>query len=100
MDDIIDVIEEEASEDIFKLAGSNESELEYNSPLHACKADLANGTLIAGFISSIILKQFIDNHIIALSFVPIIMAMGGNTGIQSSTLIIRGLAIGQLMNAV
>ena len=99
VDDIIDVIEEEASEDIFKLAGSNESELEYNSPLHACKARLPwlMVTLIAGFISSIILKQFIDNHIIALSFfVPIIMAMGGNTGIQSSTLIIRGLAIGSI----
>jgi magnesium transporter len=54
-------------------------------------------TLFAGFVSSVILKQFIDHHIIALSFfVPIIMAMGGNTGIQSSTLIIRGLAVGSL----
>lgn len=99
VDDIIDVIEEEASEDIFKLAGSNESELEYNSPLHACKARLPwlMITLLAGFVSSLILKQFIDHHIVALSFfVPIIMAMGGNTGIQSSTLIIRGLAVGSI----
>jgi magnesium transporter len=53
-------------------------------------------TLAAGFISSLILKRFIDNaHIAVLSsFVPIIMAMGGNTGIQSSTLIVRGLALG------
>ncbi|MFL2876934.1 MAG: magnesium transporter [Pontiellaceae bacterium] len=99
VDDIIDVIEEEASEDIFKLAGSNESELEYNSALHACRARLPwlMITLFAGFVSSLILKQFIDHHIIALSFfVPIIMAMGGNTGIQSSTLIIRGLAVGSI----
>jgi magnesium transporter len=99
VDDILDVIEEEASEDIFKLAGSDDSELEYTSPLHACKSRLPwlMITLFAGFVSSIILKRFIDHHIVALSFfVPIIMAMGGNTGIQSSTLIIRGLAVGSI----
>lgn len=99
VDDIMDVIEEEASEDIFKFAGSDDSELEHNSPLHAFKTRLPwlMVTLFAGAISSIILKRFIDGHIIALSFfVPIIMAMGGNTGIQSSTLIIRGLAVGSI----
>ena len=99
VDDIMDVIEEEASEDIFKLAGSDDSELEYTSPLHACKSRLPwlMVTLFAGFVSSVILKRFIDHHIVALSFfVPIIMAMGGNTGIQSSTLIIRGLAVGSI----
>ncbi len=99
VDDIMDVIEEEASEDIFKLAGSDDSELEHPSPLYACKARLPwlMITLFAGFGSSIILKRFIDHHIVALSFfVPIIMAMGGNTGIQSSTLIIRGLAVGSI----
>ncbi len=99
VDDIIDVIEEEASEDIFKLAGSDDSELESSSPLNACKARLPwlMVTLLAGFVSSLILKRFIDHHIIALSFfVPVIMAMGGNTGIQSSTLIVRSLAVGSI----
>jgi magnesium transporter len=97
MDDIFDVIEEEASEDIFKFAGSDDSELESSSPMDAVKARLPwlMITLFAGFVSSIILKRFIDHHIVALSFfVPIIMAMCGNAGIQSSTLIIRGLAVG------
>ena len=101
VDDIMDVMEEEASEDIFKLAGSSDSELEDTSPLQACKARLPwlLITLCTGFVSSLILKSFIAHltafEIIALSFfVPIIMAMGGNTGIQSSTLIIRGLALG------
>lgn len=98
IDDMVDIIEEEASEDIFKLAGSDDAELEGDSPLSSCRARLPwlLVTLAAGFISSLILKRFIDNaHIAVLSsFVPIIMAMGGNTGIQSSTLIIRGLAIG------
>jgi magnesium transporter len=100
-DDIMDVMEEEASEDIFKLAGSSDSELEDTSPLQACKARLPwlLITLGTGFISSLILKSFMNHlsmaEIVVLSFfVPIIMAMGGNTGIQSSTLIIRGIALG------
>ena len=99
VDDIMDVMEEEASGDIFKFAGSDDSELEHSSALHAFKTRLPwlMVTLFAGTVSSIILKRFIDGHIVALSFfVPIIMAMGGNTGIQSSTLIIRGLAVGSI----
>ena len=101
VDDIMDVMEEEASEDIFKLAGSSDSELEDTSPLQACKARMPwlLITLGTGFVSSLILKSFMNHlslaEIVALSFfVPIIMAMGGNTGIQSSTLIIRGIALG------
>ncbi len=101
VDDIMDVMEEEASEDIFKLAGSSDSELEDTSPLQTCKARLPwlLITLGTGFVSSLILKSFMAHlgvaEIVALSFfVPIIMAMGGNTGIQSSTLIIRGIALG------
>ena len=98
IDDMVDVLQEEASEDIFKLAGSDDAELEDPTPFASCKARLPwlLVTLGAGFISSLILKRFIDNpQIIMLSsFVPIIMAMGGNTGIQSSILIVRGLAVG------
>jgi magnesium transporter len=101
VDDILDVMEEEASEDIFKLAGSSDSELEDSSALHACKARLPwlLITLVTGFVSSLILRNFNTHlevsHIIVLSsFVPVIMAMGGNTGIQSSTLIIRGISLG------
>jgi magnesium transporter len=101
VDDILDVMEEEASEDIFKLAGSSDTELEDTSPMQACKARLPwlLITLGTGFISSLILKSFMNHlstaEIVVLSFfVPVIMAMGGNTGIQSSTLIIRGIALG------
>ena len=101
IDDMVDVLEEEASEDIFKLAGSTEEELEYSSPLQACRARLPwlLITLATGFVTSSILKAFMHRistlEVLALSFfVPIVMGMGGNTGIQSSTLIIRGLAVG------
>lgn len=101
IDDMVDVIEEEASEDIFKLAGSDDVELEDPSPFSSCKARLPwlLITLATGFVTSMILKGFMHSittmEVIALSFfVPIVMGMGGNTGIQSSTLIIRGLALG------
>lgn len=101
IDDMMDVMEEEASEDIFKLAGSDDAELEDPSPLASCKARLPwlLITLATGFVTSMILKGFMNSittmEVIALSFfVPIVMGMGGNTGIQSSTLIIRGLALG------
>jgi magnesium transporter len=101
IDDMVDVLEEEASEDIFKLAGSTEEELEYSSPLQASRARLPwlLITLGSGFITSMILKAFMQRistlEVLVLSFfVPIVMGMGGNTGIQSSTLIIRGLALG------
>jgi magnesium transporter len=101
IDDVIDVLEEEASEDIFKLAGSSEEELNYSSPLQACRARLPwlLITLGTGFVTSMILKAFMQRistlEVLVLSFfVPIVMGMGGNTGIQSSTLIIRGLAVG------
>lgn len=101
VDDIIDVLEEEASEDIFKLAGSDDAELEDPSPLSSCKTRLPwlLITLGTGFITSMILKGFMHSittmEVLALSFfVPIVMGMGGNTGIQSATLIIRGLALG------
>ncbi len=101
IDDIIDVIEEEASEDIFKLAGSSDVELEDTSPMQACRARLPwlLITLATGFITSLILNSY-DQHLkvtgigALIAFVPIIMGMGGNTGIQSSTLIIRGIALG------
>lgn len=98
VDDVVDVIEEEASEDMFKFAGSSEEELNYTSPVQACRARLPwlLITLGTGFITSSILKHFMNDfsHVLVLAFfVPVVMAMGGNTGIQSSTLIIRGMAL-------
>ncbi len=98
VDDVMDVMEEEASEDMFKFAGSSEEELNYTSPLQACRARLPwlLITLGTGFITSSILRSFMaefDQVIVLAFFVPVVMAMGGNTGIQSSTLIIRGMAL-------
>jgi magnesium transporter len=103
MDDVMDVMEEEASEDIFRFAGSDDSELNNESAIKACRARLPwlLITLAAGFITSSLLRNFMQDlaQVLVLSFfVPIVLAMGGNTGIQSSTLIIRSMALGSLAN--
>lgn len=98
VDDIIDVIEDEASEDIFHLAGSDDIELESNSAFKSCTARLPwlLITLFGGVLTSTILEQFnmaISKVIILGAFVPAILAMGGNTGIQASTLVVRIIAL-------
>jgi magnesium transporter len=100
-DDVIDVIEEEASEDIFRLAGSDDVELDTTSPLTSCAARLPwlLVTLVGGLISAMILRNFharISHTLVLAAFVPVVMAMGGNAGIQSSTLVVRSLALGAI----
>ena len=99
-DDVIDVIEEEASEDIFRLAGSDDMELDSASPLRSCMARLPwlFVTLVGGFLTSTILRRFVGHIsgdvLILAAFVPSVLAMGGNAGIQASTLVVRRIAVG------
>ncbi len=98
VDDIIDVIEDEASEDIFHLAGSDDVELESDSAIRSCIARLPwlMVTLIGGLLLSLVLQKFhsvISSVIILGAFVPAVLAMGGNTGIQASTLVVRTIAV-------
>jgi magnesium transporter len=99
-DDVIDVMEEEASEDIFRLAGSDDIELEAASPLRSCMARLPwlFVTLVGGFLTSSILSRFVGHIagdvLIMAAFVPSVLAMGGNAGIQASTLVVRRIAVG------
>jgi len=101
IDDIIDVVEEEASEDISLFAGASDEELQEDSFLKISWVRLPwlmvafIGQLVAAFI----IQQFEGTliQIIALTFfMPVIMAMGGNSGIQSSIIVIRGLATGEI----
>ncbi len=101
IDDIIDIVEEEASEDISIFAGANDEEIQEDSFLKISWVRLPwlmiafTGQLIAAFI----IQRFETTitQIIALTFfMPVIMAMGGNSGIQSSIIVIRGLATGEI----
>ncbi len=100
-DDIVDVVQEEATEDIYKLAGTTNEELYSNSSFRIARIRLPwllitiLGSLASGFI--IHLFRFTIHQAIALaSFIPVITATGGNSGLQSITVVVRGLATGHL----
>jgi magnesium transporter len=100
-DDIIDVIEEEADEDISLMAGVIHQEITEESTVKISRARLP--WLIAGLFGGILAALVIDQFeaslekILALSFFfPVIMAIGGNTGTQASTVAVRGLATGDI----
>jgi len=99
VDDIIDVIEEEANEDITMMAGTGEEEFYERSPVKLSRARLPwllTG-LLGGIASAVVMQGFKASleSIIALAFfVPVIMAMGGNVGIQSSAIVVREIALG------
>ena len=99
VDDIIDVIREEATEDAYKSVGTTEDELLTKSAFSVAKIRLPwlITTLLGGLICVFVVSRFkfVLEQIIALAFfMPIVAAMGGNIGIQSSTIVVRGLATG------
>ncbi|MBW7938057.1 MAG: magnesium transporter [Candidatus Omnitrophica bacterium] len=100
-DDVLDVLQEESSEDIFKLAGTSDDELITRSILNVLKLRLPwlLVALLGGIGCSFILGKFeveLDKFTYLAFYLPVIMAMGGNVATQSSTLIVRGLATGQV----
>ena len=100
-DDIIDAIEEEVDEDISLMAGVIDQEIAEESTLKISRARLPwlIAGLLGGILAAAVINQFESSleKIIALSFFfPVIMAMGGNTGTQAATVVVRGLATGDI----
>lgn len=102
IDDIVDVMEEEATEDIHKMAGfTDEEEVREKAVLRIVRARIPwlVWGLFGGLISAGVMIRFESNlkeQIVLAYFVPVIMAMAGNIGIQSSALVVRGLATGEI----
>ncbi len=101
VDDVLDIIREEATEDIFKMVGTSDEELEVKGAFSVVKLRLPwlliclMGALLSGMI--IHLFSYALEQVVALaSFIPVITAMGGNAGLQSSTVVIRNLALGRI----
>lgn len=102
VDDIIDVIREETTEDIYKMAGTTEDELMLgNKSFKVAKVRFPwllitfFGELLSGLVIHFFHGRVQDFAILA-SFMPLIMAMGGNVGSQSATILIRGVALGKV----
>ena len=103
IDDMVDVIEEENTEDFQKMAAMAPSKEEY---LESSVFELAKNRLTwllvlmvsATFTGSIISKyeDIIEQMVVLAAAIPMLMDTGGNAGSQSSTLVIRGMALGEI----
>ncbi|MCD6417882.1 magnesium transporter [bacterium] len=95
IDDVLDVVDEEASEDLYKMVGI---EVEEGEAVHDVRRRIPwllvafGGELISGFV----LKHFsstLRQTILLASFIPLIMALGGNVGMQSAAVMIRRITL-------
>ena len=103
VDDIVDIIEQENTEDFQKMAAMEPNEQPYlKTPVLTLAKNrivwllvlmisaTVTGTIIQGF------EDVLQSVVILASFIPMLMDTGGNSGSQSSTLVIRGLALGEI----
>ncbi len=103
VDDIVDVVQEEATEDIQKFGGMEALEAPY--------LEINFGTMLrkrAGWLSALFIGEMltatamgryegeIARAVVLALFVPLIISSGGNSGSQASTLVVRALALGEL----
>lgn len=100
-DDVMDAYEDEVDEDFLLMAGAGEEELEEQSVLGSVQARLPWLTItwVGGIATAIIMGYFtrtMENLIVLAAFIPIVMAMGGNVGNQSATIMVRGIATGRI----
>ncbi len=101
MDDIIDVLEEEKSKDLARIAGTTENELGETSIYKVSRSRLP--WLITGFvgegIGAILMSRYeasLATFVVLAFFIPLIVGTAGNIGIQAAVVVVRELALGQI----
>jgi magnesium transporter len=101
VDDVIDVIKEEATEDIYRLAGVAGDERAFTPAAESIRKRLPwlGVNLVTAFVAASVVAVFEGTieRITALAvFMPIVAGMGGNAATQTLTVIVRGIALGEL----
>ena len=101
VDDIIDVIKDEATEDIYRLAGVAGDERVFTPARESLRKRLPwlGVNLATAFLAASVVGLFtgtIDALPILAVFMPIVAGMGGNAATQTLTVIVRGIALGEL----
>ena len=102
IDDVIDVIEEQTTRHMLQMAGTNESETQTNSAwkIAFIRLPWLLAAFAGGLVATAIIQRFqpILSQVLALSaFLPVVMGMAGNVGVQTSTVAVRSLATGTLV---
>ena len=102
-DDVMDVIQQENTEDMERMAAMAPSEKPYlkTSPFALAKKRIVwllvlmiSATFTGGIINGF--QEVLSSVVVLAAFIPMLMDTGGNCGSQSSTLVIRGLALGEI----
>ena len=101
IDDAVDVLEEEATEDIYKLGGLGGEDAVFDSPWRSIRRRLPwlALNLLTTTVSATVISFFagtIQTVAIAAAFMTMVAAQGGNAGIQTLTVIVRGMALGEV----
>jgi magnesium transporter len=101
VDDIIDVIKDEATEDVYRLAGLAGDDRVFTKPSESLRKRLPwlIVNLATAFLAAFVVSQFEGTiaTVTALAvFMPVVAGMGGNAATQTLTVIVRGIALGEL----
>ena len=106
-DRVIEVAEEEAAEDLYTMAGTDADELDDVSVFHAARVRMTwllpclIGTAITALVLTFFHAEFNSQNLLfiytaVIAFVPMIAAISGNAGLQTSAIVVSGLATGHL----
>jgi magnesium transporter len=103
IDDIVDVIEEEATEDFLRMAAIQPTEEEYMSAgvftLAKKRVVWLLVLMISATLTGYIIRRFevaLQSVVVLASFIPMLMDTGGNAGSQASTVVIRSIVLGEI----
>ncbi len=101
IDDVVDVIEDEIFEDFFRVASLNVEERSMDSALRSFKlrAPWLLINVLTAFASASVVKIFqgtIETMVILAVFMPVVAGLGGNAATQAITVMVRGLALGEM----
>lgn len=102
VDDVIDVIREEATEDFLQMAGAGKDrEILLKSTRESAfiRAPWLLASWVGGVMVSVIITAFdyeLSQVLALASFIPVVIGMGGNIATQSSTIVVRGIATGRV----
>ena len=101
VDDVIDVIKDEATEDVFRLAGVSKEDGVLTPPQESLRRRLPwlGVNLVTAFLAASVVGLFsntIDKVVALAALMPIVAGMGGNAATQTLAVIVRGLALGEL----
>lgn len=101
VDDVIDVIKDEATEDVLRLAGVSRDDGVLTPPRESLQRRLPwlMVNLITAFIAASVVGMFqqtINEFVLLAVFMPVVAGMGGNAATQTLAVVVRGLALGEL----